>query len=193
MRLEPMLLIAWTMATAALAFSNVDHPIRTLFALVFVSFVPGLAIIRMAHFEGLAIRLLLAIPTSLSAAALVSAVLVYSGVPSWNLGLSALVSLTVGFVIADFARGSVQRETYASRRKLDDETRQEALVQAFVEGGTLSDAAAAAGVSTATLRRALRSSNRLRYAVRVATHGESDRSDLTSPDNADGADRAPAN
>ena len=174
------------MVTAALAFSNVEHPIRTIFTLVFITFVPGLAIIRLVHLEGLTIRLLLAPPTSLAVAALVSAILVYSGIPSWNLGLSALVSLTVGLVVADFARRDVEFEPHVPRRKLDDEARQAALVQTLLDGGTLADAASAAGVSTATLRRALHRSTPLRGAVRVATHGESDRSELTPPDVAGG-------
>jgi hypothetical protein len=174
LRLEPALLIAWTMATAAMSFSGVQHPLRTLFALAFLAFVPGLAVIRLARLDGHGVRLLLAVPTSLAITAFVSAVLVYAGAPSWDLGLAGLMALTLGAIALDLARPSFARERPVPRRKLDDESRQAALIHALVDGGSLSDAAAAAGVSAATLQRALERSNRLRLAVLAATHGESE-------------------
>jgi hypothetical protein len=181
-RFEPAVLITWTMATAAVSLADVHHPIRTVIVMVFLAFVPGLAIVRFARIGGYGVRLLLALPTSLSLAAVVSAVLVYSGVPTWDLGLAALLSVTVGFVLLDVARPSILREQSVVRRKLDDESRQAALLQTLIDGGSMSDAARAAGVSPATLRRALQRSNRLRLAVSVATHRQSESPDFSEPD-----------
>jgi hypothetical protein len=173
-RYEPAIIILWTMATAAVSFADLQHPVRTALALVFLGFVPGLAVIRLSRLQGLGIRLLLALPSSLAIAAVVSAALVYSGFPSWDLGLSALLSITVGAVALDLARPIVFAErTGQPRRKLDDESRQAALIQTLLDGGTLAEAAKAAGVSTATLQRALHRSNALWTAVSVATHHES--------------------
>jgi lambda repressor-like predicted transcriptional regulator len=191
-RYEPALLLAWSMSAAGLAFADVDHPIRTVFALVFLAFVPGLAITRALHLNGLATRLLLALPISLSLAALISAALVYVGFPSWNLGLSMLLSVTVGAIASDLARVSIptHRPGRITRNKLDDETRQAALVHSLLEGATLAEAAQAAGVSTTTLQRALQRSERLRMAAMVATHGELDATPHTSGGGASGAGRA---
>jgi hypothetical protein len=132
-----------------------------------------LAILRLLGFESHVSRLLLALPTSLSLAALVSAILVYSGLPAWSLGLSALLAMTVGAIALDLARGPITSEDRprTARTKLEDEARQVALIDTFMEGGTLADAAEAAGVSLTTLHRALQSSERLRRAVSVASHG----------------------
>ena len=53
--------------------------------------------------------------------------------------------------------------------KLDDETRQARLVEELLAGGTLAEAAEAAGVSMRTLQRSLRRSDALRRAVEVAS------------------------
>lgn len=180
-RLEPAALIAWTGVTAGLSFADVHHPIRSLFALVFFAFVPGLAIVRLGRFGGLGTRLLLAAPTSLGLAAVVSAILTYSGVPSWNVGLGVLIIITAAFVALDIFVRSTRRQRSVPRRKLDDEARQEALIQALLAGGSVAEAADAAGVHPATLRRALRHSSRLSMAVSVATHGESELRDGPSP------------
>ena len=175
-RYEPALLLLWTMITAALAFSDLQSPIRSAFALTFLAFVPGLALLRLVGFEDYTVRLLLALPTSLALAAIVSATLVYSGLPSWDLGLSVLVAIAVGAVALDLAHPVIlgSRTAPVPKRKLDDESRQAALIRALMDGGTLKQAADAAGVSMATLQRALRASNRLRSAASVASRGELD-------------------
>jgi hypothetical protein len=180
-RYEPALLLACTMSAAGLSFADIQHPVRTAVTLFFLAFVPGLAITRAIRLEGLEARLVLAVPTSLGLAAVVSAAFVYFGVPSWDLGLSVLISITVGAVAADLARGAIpaHRAGRFNRSKLDDEGRQAAIVHTLVEGGSLADAAQAAAVSTATLQRALQRSKRLRMAASVASHGE-----LDSPDDA---------
>jgi len=172
-RYEPAFLLVWTLITAALSFADVQHPIRTAFALSFVAVVPGLSITRTLRF-GPMDRLLLAIPTSLSLAALISAVLVYSRYPSWDLGLSLMLAAAIGAIALDLAQGSMPGHPAArpSRTKLDDESRQARLINSLAEGSTLAEAADAAGVTTATLRRALHKSEQLRMAVRVVTHGQ---------------------
>jgi hypothetical protein len=172
-RQEPAVLLAWTMITAALSFGDVQHPMRGAFALVFLALVPGLTITRVLGFKP-ADRLLLALPVSVSLAAVISAVLVYSAYPSWDLGLSMLMALTVGAVALDLARGAVPSEEPARppRVKLEDESRQARLIESLGQGKTLSEAAEAAGVTVVTLQRTMRRSDRLRMAVSVVTHGE---------------------
>jgi hypothetical protein len=172
-RYEPAILLAWSMVTAALSLGDVQHPIRSTFTLVFLGVIPGLAITRVLRLR-LADRFLLAVPISLSLAALTSAVLVYSGYPSWDLGLSLLLAAAIGAITLDLARASItaDRAVQTSRTNLDDETRQAQLIASLMKGGTLAEAAEAAGVSNATLQRALRRSDRLRMAVSVASHGE---------------------
>lgn len=188
-RVEPAALIAWASVTAALTYADVHHPIRSLFALVFFAFVPGLAVVRLCRFGGLGARLLLAAPTSLALAAVVSAVLTYSGIPMWNLGLGILIIITAAFVALDILLRSRWHEGTVPRRKLDDEARQAAMIQVLLAGGSISEAAGAAGVHPATLRRALRRSSRLSMAVSVATHGESELRDVPRPHQQDSANR----
>ena len=87
-------------------------------------------------------------PLSLSIAALVGGILVYSGFPSWDLALTLLISLTVAGVIVDLVRPRVVMIPMPDLRvpgKLNDEDRQARLMQSLLEGGSLDDAAAAAG------------------------------------------------
>jgi hypothetical protein len=176
-RYEPALLLLWSMLAGALAFGDVDHPIRSAVVLGFVALGPGLALVRLLGFEDYTTRLLLALPTSLALAAVVSAFLVYGGLPTWDLGLSALIAVAVGAIALDLAHpGTIfaPRPAPASKRKLDDESRQAALINMLMDGGTLDEAADAAGVSMATLQRALQSSDRLRRAASVASRGRLD-------------------
>jgi len=176
-RFEPPLLLTWTMLTAALVFGELGGPVRVIFALTFLGAVPGLAVTRLVGFSDLEARLLVAVPLSLSISAIVSGALVYLGVPSWDLGLSILISLTVAAVIADLARlelGLGRVDDLQLPGKLDDEARQARLVDALQAGGSLADAAEAAGVSRSTVYRSLRRSAALRRAVDVASHGTVD-------------------
>lgn len=175
-RYEPAFLLLWSMITAALAFGDLEHPIRSAFALGFLAFVPGLALVRLLGFEDFTSRLLLALPTSLALAAVVSAAVVYAGLPSWDLALSILIAVVVGAVALDLARPTIlaPRVSQSSKKKLDDETRQAVLIRTLMDGGTLSEAADAAGVSIVTLKRAMRTSDQLRLAASVASRGQLD-------------------
>lgn len=170
-RYEPTLILAWSGAAAALSFGDIQHPIRSALVLGFLAFVPGLALVRLLGLQGALPRLLLALPTSLALTAIVSGVLAYGSFPNWELGFSVLLALAIGAVVLDVARRplAAPRVSRRPRTKLDDDARQAALIQALSEGGTLADAARAAGVSVATLRRALRTSPRLRMAVSVTS------------------------
>ena len=175
-RLEAPLMLAATMVTAALVFGDVHGPARTTVALLWLSLAPGLAFTQLAGFREMGIRLVLAVPFSLALAAVTSGVLVYAGIPSWELGMSVLLSLTVAAVILHLAppRLNVRLGWEAAtdvRGKLAEEPRQARMVEALLAGGTLADAAEAAGVSLVTLRRRLRSSEALRRAVEVASGG----------------------
>jgi hypothetical protein len=175
-RYEPAFLLLWSMIAAALAFGDVEHPIRSALVLGFLAFVPGWALVRLLGFEDYMSRLLLALPTSLGLAAVVSAALVYAGLTSWDLALSVLIAVAVGAVSLDLAHPRIlaPRASRSSKRKLDDENRQAALIRTLMDGGTLIEAADAAGVSMATLQRALRSSDQLRLAASVASRGQLD-------------------
>ena len=175
-RLEPPLLLAWRLVTAALVFGEVQGPLRTTVALTWLSLAPGLAFAMLTGLTGLVSRILLGVPVSLCLVAVVSGVLVYAGIPSWELGMSVLLSLTVAAVILHLAppRLNVRLGWEAAtdvRGKLAEEPRQARMVEALLAGGTLADAAEAAGVSLVTLRRRLRSSEALRRAVEVASGG----------------------
>jgi hypothetical protein len=186
-RFEPTLLLAWTMLTAALVFGEIGGPVRVAFALTFLGVAPGLAVTRLCGFTDLETRLLVAVPVSLAVTAIVSGVLVYVGLPSWDLGLSIMISLTVAAVIADLARpelGLGRVHELQLPGKLDDETRQARMVDALQAGGSLSDAAEAAGVSRSTLYRSLRRSEALRRAVEIASHGTVDPDLLAGMDDA---------
>ena len=97
-----------------------------------------------------------------------------SGVPSWNLALTILISLSVAGVIVDLVRPRLVVLPMPDLRvpgKLNDEERQARLMQTLLEGGSLDDAAAAAGVSRATLMRSMKRSPALRRAMDIASHG----------------------
>ena len=173
-RLEPLVVLAWTAVTGAMVFGGLQGVPRILFAIVFVAVVPGLVAVRLMGFGDLLTRVLIAVPLSLSIAALVGGVLVYAGVPSWNLALTLLISLTVAGVIVDLVRPRVVMIPMPDLRvpgKLNDEDRQARLMQSLLEGGSLDDAAAAAGVSRATLTRSMGRSPALRRAMEIASHG----------------------
>lgn len=190
-RLEPTLLLAWTMFTSAFVFGDFSGPFRVVFALVFLGVVPGLAFARLVRFTDPEVRLLTAIPLSLAFDAIVSGALVYFGVPSWDLGLSILVSLVVAALVIDLARPEIGLGPVPQLQvpgKLDDEARQARLVDVLLAGGTLADGAAAAGVSRSTLTRALRRSEALRRAVEVASRGSVDPDALVGASVRRGAD-----
>jgi len=175
-RFEPPLLLAWTMVAAAFVFGDVQSLARTMVALSWLAFGPGLAFTRLMGITDVPVRLVLVIAVSLGLDAAISGVLVYAGIPSWELGMSVLLSLTVAAVILHLAppRLNVRLGWEAAtdvRGKLAEEPRQARMVEALLAGGTLADAAEAAGVSLVTLRRRLRSSQALRRAVEVASGG----------------------
>lgn len=168
------------MVTAVLVFGDVHHPVRATVSLIFVAFVPGLAILRLIGLRDLEMTILLAIPLSLSLDAAMSAVLVYAGLSAWNLGLSILLSVTVGAVILDVARPRVAavRSPRHVGGKLEDEVRQAEVVRALLDGGSLADAAEAARVDVTTLQRAIRRSPAFRSAVAVASRSMVDGDDV---------------
>jgi hypothetical protein len=181
-RWEPTAILTMTMFTAALVFGNFETPVRTVFALVFLTVVPGLAVIRLAHLPGLGMRVFLAVPVSLCLAALVSGVLVYASVPSWNLGLSILISVTVAAVIVDIAEPVIP-ELLAEEtgpRRLDSEERQALLIGSLLSGASIQEAARAAHVSLSTVYRESHRSDRLRRAMDLARRGPLD-VDVESP------------
>jgi hypothetical protein len=141
-----------------------------------------LAVIRLAHLPGLGMRVFLAVPVSLCLAALVSGVLVYAGVPSWNLGLSILISVTVAAVIVDIAE-PVFPELLAEEtgpRRLDSEERQALLIGSLLSGASIQEAARAAHVSLSTVYRESHRSDRLRRAMDLARRSAVD-VDVESP------------
>lgn len=176
-RYEPTILLLWSMLTAALVFGDISGPLRTVVALGFLASVPGLAVTRLFGANDVEFRALTAIPISLAIEAVVSGALVYAGLPSWDLGMSIVLSLTIGVVIIGLVRPTLElRPTPDSRipGKLGDGARQARLVDALLDGGSLAEAAGAAGVSPSTLYRTLRRSEVLRRAVDVASEGRVD-------------------
>jgi transposase-like protein len=169
-RWEPTATLIMTMFTAALVFGDFETPVRTVFALVFLTLVPGLALMRLAHLPGLGMRIFLAVPVSLCLAALVSGVLVYAGVPSWDLGVSILISVTVAAVIVDIAEPIIPEflAEETGPRRLDSEERQALLMRSLLGGASIQEAAHAAQVSPATVHREIRRSERLRRAIDLA-------------------------
>jgi hypothetical protein len=171
-RFEPALLLAWTMLTAALCFGDFDNVVRIGLAISFVGAVPGLALGRLFGLDR-EMRWLTAIPLSLAVDAIVSGALVYLGVASWDLALSILISLAVAALIVDISPPELDLGRMLDLPvpgKLDDEARQARLVEELLAGGSLAEAAEAAGVSVRTLQRSLRRSAALRRAVEVASH-----------------------
>lgn len=171
-RLELFFLFGWTAVTAGFAFADAQGAVRALLSLTWLAIAPGLAFTRLIGLTELITRLVVAIPLSLALAAVVSGVLVYAGLPSWELGLSILVCICVAFLIAELAppRLAIGLPVVGAglSGKLADEARQARLMDALLGGATLSEAASAAGVSMSTLQRALRRSETLRRAVDVA-------------------------
>ena len=171
-RFIPALLLGWALITGALVFGDVHHPARTAFSLVFLAFVPGLAILRLIGLRDLEMTILLAVPLSLSLDAATSGVLVYTGSPSWNLGVAILLAVTIGAVLFDGARPKIAgRSTPPVGGKLGEEARQAEVIRALLDGGSLADAADAADVNVTTLQRAMRRSGAFRSAVAVASRG----------------------
>jgi hypothetical protein len=120
-------------------------------------------------------QLLLAVPASLSLAAIVSGILVYAGAYSWQLGFVVLVALVVTCTTLSVAPlRALSRAPLGPANltgKLADEERQATLLHSLQRGATLNQAAEAAGISPATLRRRLRSSEVLRRAVELSSGG----------------------
>jgi hypothetical protein len=172
-RLELLLLFGWTAVSAGLVFGDVEGPLRTWLALTWVSLVPGLALTGLIGVSGILLRLFMAVPVSLAMAAIVSGVLVYAGLPSWELGMSILVSLCIAMLILDLAPPRLAfnlapGSTAEVRGKLADGHRQARLLDSLLAGATMAEAAEAAGISLSTLQRGLRQSDALRRAVEVA-------------------------
>ncbi len=173
-RLFRALMFGWTAAVAVLVFADVAGPVRIGLTVTWLAVAPGLAIVALFGFRGVLTRLLLAIPLSLCLAAVVSAVLVYAGMPSWELGMSILVSGTLAALIAELAPPQVDlamHETGTTHLsgKLAEPSRQAQLVASLQDGATLAEAADEAGVSASTLHRGMRRSIVLRRAVQVAS------------------------
>jgi hypothetical protein len=188
-RFEPALLLTWTMLTAAVCFGDLDSPVRVAFAVSFLGAVPGLALGRLFGLSGEA-RWLMTVPLSLALGAVVSGLLVYVGYPSWNLALSILISISVAALIVDISQPELDLERtleFPVPGKLDDETRQVRLVEALLAGGSMAEAAEAAGVSVRTLQRSLRRSDALRRAIEVASHGGEPAASATELDSTEGA------
>ena len=61
-RLEPLVVLAWTAVTAAMVFGDLQGVPRIFFAIVFVAVVPGLVAVRLMGFGDLMTRVLIAVP-----------------------------------------------------------------------------------------------------------------------------------
>jgi hypothetical protein len=186
-RVFRLLMFGWTALVAGLVFSEFGGPIQIGLTVAWLALAPGLAIIALLGFSGLLTRLLLSIPLSLCLAAVVSALLVYAGIASWELGMSILVSGTVAALIIDLAPPQVElpiHETTTThlRGKLAEPSRQAQLVTSLQDGATLAEAADEAGVSVSTLQRGMRRSAVLRRAVEVASTTGLDELDLGADD-----------
>jgi hypothetical protein len=173
-RLLRLLMFSWTALVAALVFADIGGPVRIGLTVAWLAIAPGLAVITLLGFSGVLTRFLLTVPLSLCLAAVVSAVLIYSGLSSWELGMSVLVSLTIAALVVELAPPQVDlsiRETRIThlRGKLADPSRQAQLVASLQDGATLSEAADSAGISVSTLKRGMRRSDVLRRAVEVAS------------------------
>ena len=173
-RIERDLLLVWTALTAAVVLAGLGGPVRVALVLSWVALAPGLALCAVAGFGPLALRLFLAPPVSLALAATVSGLLIYAGLPTGGPGMGFLFAVTFGVLTfqVPFVRTFLLRRSALSadvRGKLAEEARQAALIEALVQGGSLEDAAEAAGVSVATVRRRIRESESLRRAVRVVS------------------------
>lgn len=172
-RLFRLLLFGWTAVVAGLVFADIGGPVRIGLTVAWLALAPGLAVTGWLGFSGFITRLFLSIPFSLCLAAVVSGVLVYAGLPSWDLGMSILVSATLAVLIVDLAPPQVELSMHETanphlRGKLADPSRQAQLVASLQDGATLAEAADEAGISVSTLQRGMRRSDVLRRAVDVA-------------------------
>ena len=172
-RLFRLLMFGWTAVVAALVFVDFAGPVRIGLTVAWLALAPGLAITALLGFNGLLTRLFLSVPLSLCLAAVVSALLVYGGFPSWELGMSILLSVTMAALIIDLAPPQVELSMHETATthlsgKLSEPSRQAQLVTSLQDGATLAEAADEAGVSVSTLQRGMRRSEVLRRAVEVA-------------------------
>jgi hypothetical protein len=173
-RLLRLLMFGWTAVVLGMVFADFGGPIRIGLTVAWLALAPGLAITALFGFSGVLTRLFLSVPLSLCLAAVVSALLVYAGVPSWELGMSILVSVTVSALIIELAPPQVDLSMHETGTthlsgKLAEPSRQAQLVTSLQDGASLTEAADEAGVSVSTLQRGMRRSDVLRRAVEVAT------------------------
>lgn len=171
-RFEPLLLLVWTAVAAGLVFGGFEGPVRIGVSLAFLAMAPGWAVLRMARIGDITARLLLVVPLSLGIDAITAGVLVYAGVPSWDLGLTIIASVVIAAVILDLVRPHIVLPTerdWGTTGKLSDEQRQARVLDALLAGHSLADAADAAGISRTTLVRAMSRSDALRRSVEIAS------------------------
>jgi hypothetical protein len=121
----PWAVLLFLLSAAAAGFAIVDvvSPLRVLFVLVFLLFVPGSAIVRLFGFDELAVQLALGMGLSVSLGGIVAGILLYTGAWSPGATLAILIGVTFTAVAVELERtsgrsspGSAARWTVGTRR-----------------------------------------------------------------------------
>lgn len=93
-------------ACVAAFATDLDGPLRTVVALGFLLFVPGLAVAELLPVEGAAQRVAIATGISLGLETLIAVTLIYAGVYSAGLALGIVVGVTFAAILAALLRAS---------------------------------------------------------------------------------------
>lgn len=102
------LLLATAACLAAFA-TDAQGPLRTVVALGFLLFVPGLALAELLPVRGLAQRLAIATGASLAIETLIAVALVYAGAYTSGLALSIVAGVTLATLVAALGRAVRER------------------------------------------------------------------------------------
>jgi uncharacterized membrane protein len=108
-----VVIIATTVATAALAAVDAPGPIRPAVTVLFVLTCPGLSLVRLLGLRDPLAELVLGVATSIALAGLLGGVLLYSGMWSPLGGLAILVVITIAGIVGE--RLPVRRRDPARR------------------------------------------------------------------------------
>lgn len=107
MRRVAVVSIGLLLATGAcvVAFAaDVQGPVRTVVALGFLLFVPGLALAELLPVQGLAQRLAIATGASLALETLIAVTLIYAGAYTTGLTLAIVAAITLAALLAALVR-----------------------------------------------------------------------------------------
>jgi cytochrome c oxidase subunit IV len=96
--LWPAVLLLSTLAVGVTTFGDLQGPVRTLVSLWFLLVCPGMALVRLMHVPGRLMELSLAVALSVALGTIVSSTLVYAHQWSPEVGLGALMAVTVAGV-----------------------------------------------------------------------------------------------